>query len=247
MKLVQKIGSAMLVVAVMLSLAVPAFAAGEESYGVGIVVDSIVSTDSYIEYTEYREDGEYFVHEDISDDQITTYAYKVEDGKRVLDSTTIGLLNNGAVQCTEVDSNGNTTMYEVRAEIENLTTHDADDEDISPAAMTEEEKYLRTDEYGISLVGKKISVGAAAGAIVLAADYIPTTTATAIIKAALKIIGSGVVAAVSMLPNYLYVTSEVYKKKSVGKTYYRYYNDFYLDANRTEHIGQWTFRHRAGH
>lgn len=92
--------------------------------------------------------------------------------------------------------------------------------------MTEDEKFLRTDEYGISLIGKKISIGMAAGAIVVAADYIPATTATAIIKAALKIIGGGVAAAVGMLPDYLYVTSNVYKKKSVGKTYYRYYNDF---------------------
>ena len=44
-----------------------------------------------------------------------------------------------------------------------------------------------------------------------------------------------------------YVTSVLSMHKSVGKIYYVYENDYYLDSNKSQLIGHWTFRHRSGH
>lgn len=43
------------------------------------------------------------------------------------------------------------------------------------------------------------------------------------------------------------VTSALSMHKSVGKIYYVYDNDYYLDSNKSQLIGHWTFRHRSGH
>ena len=43
------------------------------------------------------------------------------------------------------------------------------------------------------------------------------------------------------------VTSVLSMHKSVGKIYYVYENDYYLDSNKSQLIGHWTFRHRSGH
>lgn len=43
------------------------------------------------------------------------------------------------------------------------------------------------------------------------------------------------------------VTSVLSMHKSVGKIYYVYDNDYYLDSNKSQLIGHWTFRHRSGH
>lgn len=63
--------------------------------------------------------------------------------------------------------------------------------------------YLRTDRYGISLVGKKITIAIAAAAIVAAVAYINMTVATKIIISA---IAAGGGAGVASLPDYLYFT-----------------------------------------
>ena len=230
------------------SLSVSAFAA-EPNKPIGIDSDSLVTTDSLVEYTEYREDGEYFISEDVSDNGIVSSIYKVNGNQKVLVSVIESVITGNIVKQEEFDQNGNKEVTTLRAVISDVSSEltESEEHQIVPAYETTKEKYLRTDEYSISLVGKKATVATAAAAVVAASTYIPTTTATAIIKAAIKIIGAGVGAGVALLPNYLYVTSEVYVKKSVGKTYYRYYNDYFLDADRTQLIGEWTFRHRAGH
>lgn len=75
----------------------------------------------------------------------------------------------------------------------------------------------------------------------------PTTGAEDIIKKAIVVVAGAVGAGVACLPDYLYVTSVLSMHKSVGKIYYVYENDYYLDSNKSQLIGHWTFRHRSGH
>ena len=109
------------------------------------------------------------------------------------------------------------------------------------------ENAIRTDNYSISLVGKKVTIASAAMAITLVSNYIPTTGAEDIIKKAIVVVAGAVGAGVACLPDYLYVTSVLSMHKSVGKVYYVYDNDYYLDSNKSQLIGHWTFRHRSGH
>ena len=103
------------------------------------------------------------------------------------------------------------------------------------------QKYIRTDRHGVSLVGKK--VGATAAAIVAVTPYVGISVAAKIITTAI-VTGTG--GGVASLPNYLYVTSNVYKtKSSVGKYYTRYENTYYLDSKRTQRVGNWTFSKRG--
>jgi hypothetical protein CLOSPO_03515 len=96
--------------------------------------------------------------------------------------------------------------------------------------------------YGISLLGKRFTIVAAAGAIVAATSYISLPVAVKIITSA---IAAG--ASVASLPDYLYVTSDVYTSHSVGKIYTRYENKYYLDSARTQYVGSWSFSKRWGH
>lgn len=244
----KKLISGLLSLVMAFSLSVPAFAA-ESNKPIGIDTNSLVTTDSLVEYTEYREDGEYFISEKVSDNGIISSIYRVNGNQKILASVIESVITGDTVKQVEVDQNGNKEVTSLKAVISDVSSErlESEEHQIAPLYETTKEKYLRTDEYSISLVGKKVTVASAAAAIVAASSYIPTTTATAIIKAAIKIVGAGVGAGVALLPNYLYVTSEVYVKKSVGKTYYRYYNDYFLDSDRTELVGEWTFRHRAGH
>ena len=91
------------------------------------------------------------------------------------------------------------------------------------------ENAIRTDNYSISLVGKKVTIASAAMAITLVSNYIPTTGAEDIIKKAIVVVAGAVGAGVACLPDYLYVTSVLSMHKSVGKIYYVYENDYYLD------------------
>lgn len=104
--------------------------------------------------------------------------------------------------------------------------------------------YLRTEKYGISLVGKKVTIAIAAAAIVAATAYVSLAVAKKIVIAA---IGAGAGGGVASLPNYLYVTSKVYKTKSTGKIYTRYENKYYLNSKRTQYVGSWSFSKRWGH
>lgn len=79
--------------------------------------------------------------------------------------------------------------------------------------------YLRTERYGISLVGKKVTIAIAAGAIVASTAYISLPAAVKIITSAIAA-GSG--AGVASLPDY-------------------------LDSARTQYVGSWTFSKRWGH
>ena len=81
-------------------------------------------------------------------------------------------------------------------------------------------------------------------AIVAATAYISLPVAVKIITSA---IAAGAGAGVASLPDYLYVTSDVYTSHSVGKIYTRYENKYYLDSARTQYVGSWTFSKRWEH
>ena len=241
----KKIVSGILSVLMACSLSVSAFAA-EPPETATINPNSIVIAASLVEYTEYREDGEYFISEKVSESGITSTIYKIDGDQKTFYSTIESVVDDGIVKQVEVDQNGNSEETTLKAIITDVSSSQTG----KTITARSGEGYLRTDEYSISLVGQKVTVATAAAAIVAVCNYIPTATASAIIKAAIKLVSigaAGVAAGVAALPNYLYVTSEVYRSQSVGKIYYRYYNDYFLDADRTQLIGEWTFRHRAGH
>lgn len=75
-------------------------------------------------------------------------------------------------------------------------------------------------------------------------SYVSLSIATKIIVSA---IAGGAGSGVTALPDYLYVTSKVYRSKTSGKIYTRYENKYYLNSARTKYVGSWTFSKRLGH
>lgn len=162
--------------------------------------------------------------------------YHIDYGEKIHSSQIISSVSGKNVISRETDANGQVTTYSVKG----IVSRDTNEKSIVPYA-------IRTDNYSISLVGKKVTIASAAMAITLVSNYIPTTGAEDIIKKAIVVVAGAVGAGVACLPDYLYVTSVLSMHKSVGKIYYVYENDYYLDSNKSQLIGHWTFRHRSGH
>ena len=193
----------------------PVFASNnEDSYTqVGEINDIEMPDDSAVNYTEQREDGLYYITEKINGSNIESTFYKIDGEEKILESSILSTVQEGKVTCIETNSNGDVEQYTISVDQEDLTQA-ADNEKLARSKT-----YLRTDKYGISLVGKKVTIAIAGGA------------------------GSGVTA----LPDYLYVTSKVYRSKTSGKIYTRYENKYYLNSARTKYVGSWTFSKRLGH
>ena len=200
---------------VMCTAGQPVFASNnEDSYTqVGEINDIEMPDDSAVNYTEQREDGLYYITEKINGSNIESTFYKIDGEEKILESSILSTVQEGKVTCIETNSNGDVEQYTISVDQEDLTQA-ADNEKLARSKT-----YLRTDKYGISLVGKKVTIAIAGGA------------------------GSGVTA----LPDYLYVTSKVYRSKTSGKIYTRYENKYYLNSARTKYVGSWTFSKRLGH
>lgn len=215
----------------------PVFASNnEDSYTqVGEINDIEMPDDSAVNYTEQREDGLYYIIEKINGSNIESTFYKIDGEEKILESSILSTVQEGKVTCIETNSNGDVEQYTISVDQEDLTQA-ADNEKLARSKT-----YLRTDKYGISLVGKKVTIAIAAGAIVAVTPYVSLSIATKIIVSAIA--GSGVTA----LPDYLYVTSRVYRSKTSGKIYTRYENKYYLNSARTKYVGSWTFSKWLGH
>ena len=186
----------------------------EDSYTqVSEINDIEMPEDSAVNYTEQREDGLYYITEKINGSNIESTFYKIDGEEKILESSILSTVQEGKVTCIETNSNGDVEQYTISVDQEDLIQA-ADNEKLARSKT-----YLRTDKYGISLVGKKVTIAIAGGA------------------------GSGVTA----LPDYLYVTSKVYRSKTSGKIYTRYENKYYLNSARTKYVGSWTFSKRLGH
>lgn len=233
---VKKTVCMVLMLAFVLISCLGAFATSENPKKLGILASSIKITDTKVEYIEYKDDGAYFVEETISGNIITSDFYKISNGEKIHSSQIISSVSGKNVISRETDANGQVTTYSVKG----IVSRDTNEKSIVPYA-------IRTDNYSISLVGKKVTIASAAMAITLVSNYIPTTGAEDIIKKAIVVVAGAVGAGVACLPDYLYVTSVLSMHKSVGKIYYVYENDYYLDSNKSQLIGHWTFRHRSGH
>lgn len=233
---VKKTVCMVLMLAFVLISCLGAFATSENPKKLGILASSIKITDTKVEYIEYKDDGAYFVEETISGNIITSDFYKISNGEKIHSSQIISSVSGKNVISRETDANGQVTTYSVKC----IVSRDTNEKSIVPYA-------IRTDNYSISLVGKKVTIASAAMAITLVSNYIPTTGAEDIIKKAIVVVAGAVGAGVACLPDYLYVTSVLSMHKSVGKIYYVYENDYYLDSNKSQLIGHWTFRHRSGH
>lgn len=164
--------------------------------------------------------------------------YKIDGEEKILESSILSTVQEGKVTCIETNSNGDVEQYTISVDQEDLTQA-ADNEKLARSKT-----YLRTDKYGISLVGKKVTIAIAAGAIVAVTPYVSLSIATKIIVSA---IAGGAGSGVTALPDYLYVTSKVYRSKTSGKIYTRYENKYYLNSARTKYVGSWTFSKRLGH
>ena len=243
MKKFKKMLSIGLTILMTFAMIFPSYATNEIDYG-DIDGVEVIEREGQLEinYTEQREDGLYYISETVNGNTINSQIYKVENGEKILSSTMVGDINGGEVSCIETNSDGSIEQYEVRAEI-NGTYDEQIQTQIDFSTWGGSKKYLRTEEYGISLVGKKVTIAAAAAAIVAVTAYVSLPVAVKIITAA---IAAGTGNGVNNLPNYLYVTSDIYRTHSVGKIYTRYVNKYYLDAARTQYFGTWTFSKRAG-
>ena len=166
------------------------------SHRIGILASSIKITDTKVEYIEYKDDGAYFVEETISGNIITSDFYKISNGEKIHSSQIISSVSGKNVISRETDANGQVTTYSVKG----IVSRDTNEKSIAPYA-------IRTDNYSISLVGKKVTIASAAMAITLVSNYIPTTGAEDIIKKAIVVVAGAVGAGVACLPDYLYVTS----------------------------------------
>ena len=227
---VKKTVCMVLMLAFVLISCLGAFATSENPKKLGILASSIKITDTKVEYIEYKDDGAYFVEETISGNIITSDFYKISNGEKIHSSQIISSVSGKNVISRETDANGQVTTYSVKG----IVSRDTNEKSIVPYA-------IRTDNYSISLVGKKVTIASAAMAITLVSNYIPTTGAEDIIKKAIVVVAGAVGAGVACLPDYLYVTSVLSMHKSVGKIYYVYENDYYLDSNKSQLIGHWTF------
>lgn len=218
----------------------PVFASNnEDSYTqVGEINDIEMPDDSAVNYTEQREDGLYYIIEKINGSNIESTFYKIDGEEKILESSILSTVQEGKVTCIETNSNGDVEQYTISVDQEDLTQA-ADNEKLARSKT-----YLRTDKYGISLVGKKVTIAIAAGAIVAVTPYVSLSIATKIIVSA---IAGGAGSGVTALPDYLYVTSMVYRSKTSGKIYTRYENKYYLNSARTKYVGSWTFSKRLGH
>ena len=218
----------------------PVFASNnEDSYTqVGEINDIEMPDDSAVNNTEPREDGLYYITEKINGSNIESTFYKIDGEEKILESSILSTVQEGKVTCIETNSNGDVEQYTISVDQEDLTQA-ADNEKLARSKT-----YLRTDKYGISLVGKKVTIAIAAGAIVAVTPYVSLSIATKIIVSA---IAGGAGSGVTALPDYLYVTSKVYRSKTSGKIYTRYENKYYLNSARTKYVGYWTFSKRLGH
>lgn len=218
----------------------PVFASNnEDSYTqVGEINDIEMPDDSAVNYTEQREDGLYYIIEKINGSNIESTFYKIDGEEKILESSILSTVQEGKVTCIETNSNGDVEQYTISVDQEDLTQA-ADNEKLARSKT-----YLRTDKYGISLVGKKVTIAIAAGAIVAVTPYVSLSIATKLIVSA---IAGGAGSGVTALPDYLYVTSRVYRSKTSGKIYTRYENKYYLNSARTKYVGSWTFSKRLGH
>lgn len=242
MKNFKKMISLALVVVIMMNSVTPIYANSKSDTNVININEDFNKDEIIIDYKEHREDGEYYIVEKINGNKINSKIYKIEDGENVLKNSIISEIDNGKVFCLETKSDGIVEKYEVSAKIiDNIENHKQDKNEIS---LLGNNTYLRTDSYGISLVGRKVTIAIAAAAIVAAVAYINMAVATKIIISA---ISAGGGAGVASLPDYLYVTSNVYRTHSTGKIYTRYENDYYLDSERTQYIGSWSFSERGLH
>ena len=190
---------------------------------------------SSIEYTESRDDGLYFISEHFHGDAIDSKIYKIENGENRFISTIHSKITNNEVICAETKANGETDRYKISIDvIENKSQ-------ITPYYRSA--RYIRTEKSEISLLGKKITIGIVATVIVAATPAMPFAVATKIVIAAIAGAGGH---GVSTLPNYLYVTTDIYSSQVAGKRYRRYENRYYLDRARTQYVGSWTFSKRWG-
>lgn len=162
----------------------------------------------------------------------------MEGEEKIFNSSISSTIQEGQITCIETNADGASEQYTISTDIINLT-QSSENETFSSNKI-----YLRTEKYGISLVGKKVTIAIAAAAIVAATAYVSLAVAKKIVIAA---IGAGAGGGVASLPNYLYVTSKVYKTKSTGKIYTRYENKYYLNSKRTQYVGSWSFSKRWGH
>ena len=203
---VKKTVCMVLMLAFVLISCLGAFATSENPKKLGILASSIKITDTKVEYIEYKDDGAYFVEETISGNIITSDFYKISNGEKIHSSQIISSVSGKNVISRETDANGQVTTYSVKG----IVSRDTNEKSIVPYA-------IRTDNYSISLVGKKVTIASAAMAITLVSNYIPTTGAEDIIKKAIVVVAGAVGAGVACLPDYLYVTSVLSMHKSVRK------------------------------
>ena len=234
-----------LVVVMTCTTGLPVYASNnkEISAMTGEITNIETPTDSTINYTEQRQDGLYYITENVNGNTIESTIYKMEGEEKIFNSSISSTIQEGQITCIETNADGASEQYTISTDIINLTQLD---ENLAQSSENEtfssNKIYLRTEKYGISLVGKNVTIAAAA--IVAATAYVSLAVAKKIVIAA---IGAGAGGGVASLPNYLYVTSKVYKTKSTGKIYTRYENKYYLNSKRTQYVGSWSFSKRWGH
>ncbi|MDY2793682.1 hypothetical protein [Peptostreptococcus porci] len=221
--------------------------------------DLVKNEDNYIEYV-IKEDGKKLIYkENFSNNGVNSKVYIIkEDGTQEFYKSINSIFTDtGVVKSEEIFSNGIVEKSELVANADGFaeSNNALEDDGISTQnimSVANRKKYLRTDKRGISLVGKKVSIGAAAGAISLACPGIALAFAKTIIVKAIAImagaIAGGIGAGVSVLPDYIYETRKVYRTGGgVGKIYTRYDGKFYLDSARRQYIGAFTYSRRGFH
>ena len=142
------------------------------------------------------------------DNSSIEYTESRDDGLYFI-STIHSKITNNEVICAETKANGETDRYKISIDvIENKSQ-------ITPYYRTA--RYIRTEKSEISLLGKRITIGIVATAIIAVTPMMPFAVATKIVIAAIA-----------------------------GKRYRRYENRYYLDRARTQCVGSWTFSKRWG-
>lgn len=202
--------------------------------------------ENYMEYISY-ENGEKLLYQEIIDGtNVYSKVFKVnEDGtKSLYKEINSNILENGVVESEEKFNDGTVEKSSLKVDVEETNNDEGDVRYLKSAKLSSRKKYIRTDKRGISLVGRKVSVAAAAAAVVAVCPGLAVAVAAKLIIAAAAAIGAGVAA----LPNYIYETRNVYRTGGrTTKVYTRFEGKFYLDASRSQYIGSATYSKRGFH
>ena len=115
-----------LVVVMTCTTGLPVYASNnkEISAMTGEITNIETPTDSTINYTEQRQDGLYYITENVNGNTIESTIYKMEGEEKIFNSSISSTIQEGQITCIETNADGASEQYTISTDIINLTQLD---------------------------------------------------------------------------------------------------------------------------